>query len=59
MDDVLVVKTAHHMDDGVGLPDVGQELVAQALAPGGALHEAGDVHKLNDGRGGLLGLVEV
>ena len=30
--DVLIVKAAHHMDDGVGHPDVGEELVAKALA---------------------------
>ena len=28
VDDIGVVEAAHHMDDGVGLPDVGQELVA-------------------------------
>ena len=59
VDDVLVVEAAHHMDDGVGLPDVGEELVAQALAPGGPLHQARDVHELDDGGGGLLGIVHL
>ena len=30
----VVVKAAHHMDDGVHLADIGEELVAQALALG-------------------------
>ena len=59
MDHVLVVKAAHHVDDGIGLPDVGQELVAQTLSPAGALHQTGDVHELDDRRGGLFGLVEI
>ncbi len=57
VDDVVVVKAADHVDDGVRLPDVGQKLVAQALALGGALHQTGDVHELDDRRGLLLGLV--
>ena len=32
MDDVVVVKAAHDVDDGVGFADVGEELVAQAFA---------------------------
>ena len=47
------------MDDGVGLPDVGQELVAQARALAGALDETGDVHELDDRRGLLVGLVHL
>ena len=45
------------MDDGVHLPDVGEELVAQALAFRGALYQAGNVHKLDGGGGELLRLV--
>ena len=45
--DVLVVEAAHHVDDRVGLADVAEELVAEALALGGALHEAGDVDELD------------
>ena len=32
VDDVVVLEAAHHMGDGVHLADMGQELVAQALA---------------------------
>ena len=44
------------MHDGVGFADVGQELVAQAFALGGAGDQAGDVHELDDGRLDLLRL---
>ena len=43
MGDVGVLEAAHHMGDGVDLADVGEELVAEPLALGGAAHEAGDV----------------
>ena len=46
MDDVFVLKAAHHVDDGVHLADVGEELVAQTLAVAGALDQTGDVDKL-------------
>ena len=59
MNDVLVVKAADHVDDGVGLPDVGQELVAQALALAGALHQSGDVHEFDDRRGLLIRLIHL
>ena len=51
---VIVLEAAHHVHDGVHLADVGQELVAQALALAGALHQAGDVHKLHPGGDDLL-----
>ena len=41
--DVVVLEAAHHMRDGVDLADVGEELVAEALALGGAAHQPGDV----------------
>ena len=39
MDHVVVFKAAHHVDDGVGLADVRQKLVAQALAGAGTGHQ--------------------
>ena len=59
MHDIAVVKAAEHVQDGVGLTDVGQELVAQALALGSALHQAGDIHDLHRGRNGALGLADL
>ena len=57
MDHIGVVKTADHMDDGVYLPDIGKELIAQAFALGGALYKSGDVHELDHRMGGLSGIV--
>ena len=47
------------MDDGVGAADVLQELVAKARALTGALHQAGDVHKLDDCRSFFVRLVHL
>jgi hypothetical protein len=56
VDHVVVFEAAHHVDRGIGFADVGQELVAQAFARAGARHQAGDVHKLDDGRNNAFGL---
>ncbi len=49
VDDVRVFEAADDMDEGVHLADVAEELVAEALAVGGAFDEAGDVHELEGG----------
>ena len=54
MDYITVVKTANHVYDGICHPDIGQELVAQAFAPAGTLHQTGDVHEFDHGGGILL-----
>ena len=51
--DVFIVKAAHDVHDRIRGADVGQKLVAETLALGRALDEAGDVDKL-DHRGGLF-----
>ena len=56
VDDVGVVEAADDVDDGVGLADVGEELVAEAFAFAGASDEAGDVDEFDDGGLDLLGL---
>ena len=53
---VLVFKTAHHVDDGIGLADMGQKLVAQAFALAGPGHQTGNVHKLHNRRHDAFGL---
>ena len=58
VDDVAVVKAAQHVQDGVGLADVREELVSQALSLGGTFHQAGDVHDLHGGGDGALGLAD-
>ena len=55
MGDVGIFKAAHHMGDGVAFPDIGEKLVAQALALGGAAHEARDIHEGETGGDDLLG----
>ena len=54
VDDVLVLEAADDLYHGVGLADVGEELVAEPLALRRAADEPGDVHELDrrgdDGR---------
>ena len=59
MDDVVIVKAAHHMHNGVALADVAQELVAKACTLAGTLHKARDIHELHDGRGLFVGLPDL
>lgn len=59
MHDVLVVEAADNVNDGVNLADVGQELVAKALALACAAHQTGDVHELDHRRRGLLCVIEI
>ena len=49
MGDVAAFEAAQHMDDGVDLADVGEELVAEALALRGAADQAGNVDELELG----------
>jgi hypothetical protein len=55
---VVVFEAAHHMGDGVGLADVGQELVAEPLALGRAGDQPGDVDELHRGGDDLGGLAD-
>ena len=50
VDDVFVDETPNHVSNRVDLSNMTQELIAQALALGGALDQSGDVHEL-EGRG--------
>ncbi len=59
MGDVVVVEAAEHMQDGIGLADIGQELVAEAFSLRGALDEAGDVYDLDGRRNHRLGLAHL
>ena len=54
MGDVVVLEAAQHMRDGVDFADIGEELVAEAFAFGGAAHQARDVDE-GDARGNDLG----
>ena len=59
MHDVLVVEAADDFHDGFAFADVGEELVAEAFALGGTLHEAGDVHEFSDGGDDGLRVVDL
>ena len=50
MGDVAVLEAAKNVDDGVDFADVGEELVAEAFALGGAAYEAGDIDEFEAGR---------
>ena len=47
MHDIVILKTAHHMNDGIGLANIGKKLIAQSLAFTGTCHQACDVNKLH------------
>ena len=47
--DAVVVEAAEHVDDGVALAYVGQELVAQPFALAGAFDEACNIDDVADG----------
>lgn len=55
VDDVLVLEGADDLADRIGLADVREELVAQALALGGAADDARDVDEVDGGGEDLLG----
>jgi hypothetical protein len=57
--DVVVLETAHDLDDRVHLADMGQELVAQPLALARALDQPGDIHELEHRRHELLRFREI
>lgn len=50
VDDVAVVEAAQHVNDGVALADVAQELVAESFTFAGALHQSGNVYDVAHGR---------
>src|SRR5262245_50218772 len=56
MRDVAIFEAAQYMYDRVDLADVGEELVAEPFALGGAAHQPGDVHEGNAGRDDFLRL---
>ena len=60
MDHIAVVKATKHMDDGVRLADVSQELVAKPLAVAGPLDQSGYIDYLHrSGYDAALGVAEL
>ena len=48
MDYVFIVKTSNHVDDGIGFPDVSQELVPQTFALRGARYQTRNINKFDN-----------
>ena len=59
MDNILILKAAHHMDDRIHLADICQELVSKSLTFGGTLYQTRDVHELDDRRRHFFGMIEI
>ena len=59
VDGVIILEAADDMDDGVDLADVGQELVAEAVALAGAGDESGDVDEFDGGRDDRAGVEDL
>ena len=59
MDDVVVLKATHDVDDGVHLTDIRQELVPQTFPLAGALHQAGDIDELHPRGDQLLAAAQI
>ena len=47
MDNVWIIEAAQYMQYGIRFPDIGQKLIAKALAFAGPLHQAGNVYHLD------------
>ena len=47
MHDVIVIETAHDLDHGVGLADIGEKLISQSLTFRRSANEARDIDKLD------------
>ncbi len=47
--DIVIVETTEHVEDGISLTDIREELVAETLTLGGTLHKTGYIHDLDSG----------
>ena len=59
MHHIGVLKAAHHVNDGVHLTDVAQELVAESFSLRCSLNQTGDVHELDHSGRHLFGVVHI
>src|SRR5947207_3118071 len=53
MGDIAILETAHHMGDGIDFADIGEELVAESFALGGAAHQARNIDESEPSRDDL------
>ena len=56
---IVIIEAPDHMDNGVALPDVGQELISQALTLGRALDQARNIHEFYGSRRHLFGVIQL
>jgi hypothetical protein len=54
MDNIGVIKDAHHLSNGIGLANVGKELIPQPFTLAGASNDAGDVDEGDSRRNDAL-----
>jgi hypothetical protein len=45
--DIVIIKAAHHVENGIYLTDVCEKLVAQTFALACPFDQSGDIHNLN------------
>ena len=55
MGDVVIFKATQHMGDGIAFADIGQKLVAEALALTGPFHETRNINECHPRRDNLFG----
>ena len=58
MHDVVIIEAANDMHDRIGLTDVREELVTEALSLGGTLYETCDIDELDHRRHDLLRIIK-
>ena len=49
MDNIVVLKAAHHMDNGVNLPNIGQKLIAEPFSLTSSLDQPSNINELYSG----------
>ena len=59
MNDIIIFKTTNHMDDGITLTDICQELVTKSLTLRCTLYQTCDINKLDGCWDGLLTVIHV
>ena len=59
VDDILVLKAADYMDNGVHFPNVGQEFVSEAFARSRSFDQSGDIDELDDSRCIFLRMIKI
>ena len=59
MNDIRILEASYHMDDGIHLTDVAQELVTQSFTLRSTLYQTCDIYEFNHSRGHFLGMIHL